>query len=140
MGIGSQWWVQPAEDNTLFLRRWRMTHQGAVLQGYNNELVKHIEDLCIQREELNKQIRQSEEEKKQIQDEIEILTKRLECVHESLAWKNAAQKELDKILAESELAYAKILESSRMLLNALKTEIGNLDKTIVLKSSHTGDI
>uniref|UniRef100_A0A8D2LU70 Sjoegren syndrome nuclear autoantigen 1 n=1 Tax=Varanus komodoensis TaxID=61221 RepID=A0A8D2LU70_VARKO len=82
-----------------------MTHQGAVLQGYNNELVKHIEDLCIQREELNKQIRQSEEEKKQIQDEIEILTKR-----------------------------------SRMLLNALKTEIGNLDKTIVLKSSHTGDI
>ncbi|XP_062981210.1 microtubule nucleation factor SSNA1-like [Elgaria multicarinata webbii] len=117
-----------------------MTHQGAVLQGYNNELVKHIEALCIQREELNKQIGQAEEEKNQIQDEIKILTKRLECTCESLAWKNAAQKELDKMLAETELAYEKILESSRMLLNVLKTEMGNLDKTIALKSNGTGDM
>uniref|UniRef100_A0A8V5FM60 Uncharacterized protein n=1 Tax=Melopsittacus undulatus TaxID=13146 RepID=A0A8V5FM60_MELUD len=41
-----------------------MTQQGAVLQGYNNELVKCIEDLCMQKEELNKQIQQAEEEKK----------------------------------------------------------------------------
>uniref|UniRef100_A0A8C3EYH8 Uncharacterized protein n=1 Tax=Corvus moneduloides TaxID=1196302 RepID=A0A8C3EYH8_CORMO len=50
-----------------------MTQQGAVLQGYNNELVKCIEDLCMQKEELNKQIRQAEEEKNKLQHEIQIL-------------------------------------------------------------------
>uniref|UniRef100_A0A8B9MEX4 SSNA1 n=1 Tax=Accipiter nisus TaxID=211598 RepID=A0A8B9MEX4_9AVES len=50
-----------------------MTQQGAVLQGYNNELVKCIEDLCMQKEELNKQIQQAEEEKSKLQHEIQIL-------------------------------------------------------------------
>uniref|UniRef100_A0A8C3UNX8 Uncharacterized protein n=1 Tax=Catharus ustulatus TaxID=91951 RepID=A0A8C3UNX8_CATUS len=50
-----------------------MTQQGAVLQGYNNELVKCIEDLCMQKEELNKQIQQAEEEKTKLQHEIQIL-------------------------------------------------------------------
>uniref|UniRef100_A0A8D2NG14 SSNA1 n=2 Tax=Passerellidae TaxID=1729112 RepID=A0A8D2NG14_ZONAL len=50
-----------------------MTQQGAVLQGYNNELVKCIEDLCMQKEELNKQIQQAEEEKNKLQHEIQIL-------------------------------------------------------------------
>uniref|UniRef100_A0A670J4V2 SS nuclear autoantigen 1 n=1 Tax=Podarcis muralis TaxID=64176 RepID=A0A670J4V2_PODMU len=80
-----------------------MTHQGAVLQGYNNELVKHIEDLYMQREEVSKQIREAEEEK-------------------------------------TALTYEKILESSRMLLNVLKAETGNLDKTIMLNRNVTGDI
>ncbi|XP_061443881.1 microtubule nucleation factor SSNA1-like [Rhineura floridana] len=118
----------------------RMTHQGAVLQGYNNELVKCIEDLCMQREELNKQIVEAEEEKNKIQDEVEMLTKQLDCVCESLAWKNATQKKLDELLAETQLAYEKILESSRMLLNVLKTEMGNLDKIVVLNSNVTGAI
>uniref|UniRef100_A0A8U8B5D0 Uncharacterized protein n=1 Tax=Geospiza parvula TaxID=87175 RepID=A0A8U8B5D0_GEOPR len=50
-----------------------MTQQGAVLQGYNNELVKCIEDLCMQKEELNKQIQQAEEERNKLQHEIQIL-------------------------------------------------------------------
>ncbi|XP_053116160.1 microtubule nucleation factor SSNA1-like [Hemicordylus capensis] len=112
-----------------------MTHQGAVLQGYNNELVKSIEDLCVQREELDKQIRQAEEEKNKLQGEIKMLTKQLGHVCESLTWKNAACKELDMVLAETEVAYEKILESSRMLLNVLKIETGNLDKIIALKSN-----
>ncbi|XP_048338370.1 Sjoegren syndrome nuclear autoantigen 1 homolog [Sphaerodactylus townsendi] len=116
-----------------------MTHQGAVLQGYNNELVKHLEDLSVHREELDKQIRQAEQEKKVVQDEIETLTVQLRRVCESLTWKNAMQKELDKILAETEVAYEKILESSRILLNVLKTETGNLDKVIALKNNVPGD-
>uniref|UniRef100_A0A8C0F2F7 SSNA1 n=3 Tax=Strigidae TaxID=30459 RepID=A0A8C0F2F7_BUBBB len=50
-----------------------MTQQGAVLQGYNNELVKCIEDLRMQKEELNKQIQQAEEEKSKLQHKIQIL-------------------------------------------------------------------
>uniref|UniRef100_A0A8C4UQH0 Uncharacterized protein n=1 Tax=Falco tinnunculus TaxID=100819 RepID=A0A8C4UQH0_FALTI len=50
-----------------------MTQQGAVLQGYNNELVKCIEDLCMQKEELNKQIQEAKEEKKRLQHQIQIL-------------------------------------------------------------------
>ncbi|XP_050793584.1 microtubule nucleation factor SSNA1-like [Gopherus flavomarginatus] len=102
-----------------------MTQQGAVLQGYNNELVKCIEDLCMQREELNKQIQQAELEKNKLQHEIRILSEQLECVCESLAQKTASRNELDKILAETETAYMKILDSSRMLLNVLKKEVGN---------------
>lgn len=116
-----------------------MTHQGAVLQSYNNEMVKCIEDLSTHREELNKQIKQAEEERSKIQNEIEMLTKQLECVCESLTWKSAAQKELDQILAETEMAYEKILESCRMMLNVLKTETGNLDRTIALKSNVNED-
>ncbi|XP_054847086.1 microtubule nucleation factor SSNA1-like [Eublepharis macularius] len=116
-----------------------MTHQGAVLQGYNNELVKYLEDLIVHREQLNRQIRQAEQEKKMVQDEIAVLTVQLGHVCESLAWKSATQKELDKVLAETEVAYEKILESSRILLNVLKTETGNLDKVIALKNNVSGD-
>lgn len=116
-----------------------MTHQGAVLQRYNNELVKYLEDLNLRREELDGEIRQAEQEKKVVQDEIAKLTAQLGHVCESLAWKHAAQKELDKILAETEVAYEKILESSRILLNVLKTETGNLDKVIALKNNVPAD-
>ncbi|XP_064300952.1 microtubule nucleation factor SSNA1 isoform X2 [Phalacrocorax carbo] len=115
----------------------RMTQQGAVLQGYNNELVKCIEDLCMQKEELNKQIQQAEEEKNKLQHEIQVLSEQLECVCENLAQKVASRNELDKILAETEAAYMKILDSSRTLLNVLKKEVGSLKHTPELKTNVT---
>ncbi|OPJ85408.1 Sjoegren syndrome nuclear autoantigen 1 isoform B [Patagioenas fasciata monilis] len=69
-----------------------MTQQGAVLQGYNNELVKCIEDLCIQKEELNRQIQQAEEEKNKLQHEIQVLKDQLDCVCENLAQKQGSQQ------------------------------------------------
>lgn len=114
-----------------------MTQQGAVLQGYNNELVKCIEDLCMQKEELNKQIQQAEEEKNKLQHEIQVLTEQLECVCENLAQKVASRNELDKILAETEAAYMKILDSSRTLLNVLKKEVGSLKHSPDLKTNVT---
>lgn len=124
-----------------FREQWqssgRMTQQGAVLQGYNNELVKCIEDLCMQKEELNKQIQQAEEEKNKLQHEIQILSEQLECVCENLAQKVASRNELDKILAETEAAYMKILDSSRTLLNVLKKEVGSLKHTPELKTNVT---
>ncbi|XP_064018867.1 microtubule nucleation factor SSNA1-like isoform X4 [Pogoniulus pusillus] len=64
-----------------------MTQQGAVLQGYNNELVKCIEDLCMQKQELTKEIQQAEEEKNKLQHEIQVLNEELERVCENLAQK-----------------------------------------------------
>ncbi|XP_057230149.1 microtubule nucleation factor SSNA1-like isoform X1 [Malurus melanocephalus] len=118
-------------------RESKMTQQGAVLQGYNNELVKCIEDLCMQKEELNKQIQQAEEEKNKLQHEIQVLSEQLECVCENLAQKVASRNELDKILAETEAAYMKILDSSRTLLNVLKKEVGSLKHSPDLKTNVT---
>ncbi|NXK93388.1 SSNA1 protein, partial [Formicarius rufipectus] len=103
-----------------------MTQQGAALQGYNNELVRCIEDLSMQREELSKEIQQAEEERNKLQHEIQALSEQLEHVCENLAQKVASRNELDKILAETEAAYMKILDSSRTLLTVLKKEVGSL--------------
>ncbi|XP_035401193.1 microtubule nucleation factor SSNA1-like isoform X1 [Cygnus atratus] len=116
---------------------WRMTQPGAILQGYNNELVKYIEDLCLQKEELNKQIQQAEEEKNKLQHEIQTLNEQLEHVCENLDQKIALRNDLSKILNEAETAYMKILDSSRTLLNVLKKEVGDLKHTPELKSNVT---
>ncbi|NXG16498.1 SSNA1 protein, partial [Grallaria varia] len=110
-----------------------MTQQGAVLQGYNNELVKCIEDLNMQREELSKQIQKAEEERNKLQHEIQVLNEQLEHVCENLAQKVSSRNELDKILAETEAAYMKILDSSRTLLDVLKKEVGSLRHSPDLK-------
>ena len=35
-----------------------MAENGAALQGYNNELVKCIEDLCVKRDDVSREIKQ----------------------------------------------------------------------------------
>ncbi|XP_048368061.1 Sjoegren syndrome nuclear autoantigen 1 [Sphaerodactylus townsendi] len=114
-----------------------MTHQGAALQSYNNELVKCIEDLCLKRDELTKQIRLEEEEKVKLQNEIRLLTEKLARINENLARKMASRNEFDKTIAETEAAYMKILESSQTLLNVLKKEAGSLTKATDMKSTGT---
>lgn len=51
------------------------------LSGYNNELVKCIEDLREKREELNKLILREEEDKMKVQKELTILNERLKKVN-----------------------------------------------------------
>lgn len=105
-----------------------MTQQAAALQTYNNELVKCIEDLCSKRDELNRQIRQEEDEKERLQHDIRVLSEKLSRVNESLAQRLATRSNLDRTIAETEAAYTKILESSQSLLSVLKQEAGNLSK------------
>ncbi|TGZ60828.1 hypothetical protein CRM22_008321 [Opisthorchis felineus] len=96
-----------------------MSHQGAALQNYNNELVKY---LCKKREELQRQIQRDETERARLQREISVLTDRLTNVNESLQKKLATRSEYDHTIAESETAYMKILESSQTLLTVLRKE------------------
>ncbi|KER30249.1 hypothetical protein T265_13215, partial [Opisthorchis viverrini] len=84
-----------------------MSHQGAALQNYNNELVKCFEDLCKRREELQRQIQQDETERARLQREINVLNDRLTNVNESLQKKLATRSEYDRTIAESETAYMK---------------------------------
>lgn len=100
-----------------------MSQQGAVLQSYNNELVKCIEDLCTKRDELQSQILFEEEEKSKLQNDIRILTEKLAKVNESLAKKISSRNEYDKMISDTETAYMKILESSQALLHVLKKEV-----------------
>ncbi|KAG9354460.1 hypothetical protein JZ751_001170 [Albula glossodonta] len=116
-----------------------MTLQRAALQTYNNELVKCIEELCLKRERLDRQIQQEEEEKGRLQHDISVLTEKLSRVNESLARRLAARTSFNRTIAETEAAYMKvtsplpgqhfqILESSQALLSVLKQETGNLSK------------
>uniref|UniRef100_A0A087YIC0 Sjogren syndrome nuclear autoantigen 1 n=3 Tax=Poecilia TaxID=8080 RepID=A0A087YIC0_POEFO len=106
-----------------------MTQQAAALQTYNNELVKCIEDLCSKRDELNRQIRLEEDEKERLQQDIRLLSEKLSRVNESMAQRLTTRANLDRTIAETEAAYAKILESSQSLLSVLKQEAGNLNKS-----------
>ncbi|XP_026153573.1 microtubule nucleation factor SSNA1 [Mastacembelus armatus] len=106
-----------------------MTQQAAALQTYNNELVKCIEDLCSKREELNRQIKQEEEEKERLEHDIRVLSEKLSRVNESLGQRLAALTTFDRTIAETKAAYTKILESSQSLLSVLKQETENLSKT-----------
>ena len=100
-----------------------MTQQGAVLQSYNNELVKCIEDLCSKRDDLHRQITTEEDERNKVQNDIRILTERLAKINESLSRKLAARNEYDRTISETEAAYMKIIENSQSLLHVLKKEV-----------------
>ena len=67
-----------------------------------------IEDLCSKRDELQRQILEEEEEKRKIQNDIQILTERLAQVNESLAQKMATRSDYDHTIAETEAAYKKV--------------------------------
>ncbi len=82
--------------------------KGASLQNYNNELVKCIDDLREKREEVNRQILASEEEKAKIQKDLSILTERLQKINENLVRKTQARNEYDKTIQETEAAYMKV--------------------------------
>uniref|UniRef100_A0A3Q4I093 Sjogren syndrome nuclear autoantigen 1 n=1 Tax=Neolamprologus brichardi TaxID=32507 RepID=A0A3Q4I093_NEOBR len=114
-----------------------MTQQAAALQTYNNELVKCIEELCSKRDELNRQIKQEEEEKERLQHDIRVLSEKLSRVNESLTQRLAARSTFDRTIAETEAAYTKILESSQSLLSVLKQEAGNLSKATENKYTKT---
>ncbi|KAK9822486.1 hypothetical protein WJX81_001071 [Elliptochloris bilobata] len=103
-----------------------MAAQGAILQNHNNELVTCIEELREKREALQVQIRDEELEKSKIQQDLQVLTKRLSHINESLQRKVLAREEYDKVIQETESAYVKILESSQTLLTILKKESANI--------------
>ncbi|CAL1684281.1 unnamed protein product [Lasius platythorax] len=108
-----------------------MSQHGAALQTYNQELVKCLEEMKLRRAELQAQIESQEEEKNNLQHEIEKMSCKLTHLNDSLAKRIAVRNEYDRTIADTETAYMKILESSQLLLNMIKKEAVSLDQTLV---------
>ncbi|KZC05131.1 PREDICTED: Sjoegren syndrome nuclear autoantigen 1 homolog [Dufourea novaeangliae] len=108
-----------------------MSQHGAALQAYNQELVKCLEEMKIRRIELQTQIDSQEEEKNNLQREIEKLSYKLTRLNDSLTKTIAVRNEYDRTISDTETAYIKILESSQLLLNMIKREATNLDQTLI---------
>lgn len=100
-----------------------MTSQGAALQVYNNELVKCIENLNLRRDTIQREIIEEENEKNKLQNDIRLLSENLSKIVQSLAQKIQLRNELDKTLTETQKAYDTILDTSKSLLNNVRTEL-----------------
>eukprot|EP00892_Ulva_mutabilis_P010964 jgi/Ulvmu1/823/UM010_0197.1 len=114
-----------------------MATQGTALQTQNNELVKCIEELKDKREMLIRSIREDESEKTRIQQDLQTLTKRLAQINDALSSKHGARTDYEKIIHETEQAYAKIVESSHTLLSVLKKEASSIGKRATAPPSPT---
>ena len=80
------------------------------------------------RDDIIRQIKQEEEEKRKLEEQIDALTERHSKLNDSLSRRRSKKKEYDRTLGQSEEAYKKIVESSHTLLHVLKTEVQNLDQ------------
>ncbi len=61
-----------------------MASQGASLQNYNTELIKMLENIKEQRDEVQLEIDAEESEKRQIEDQMRVMSLRLQEINESL--------------------------------------------------------
>ena len=105
-----------------------MANQGASLQNYNTELIKMLETIKENRDEVQIEIDAEETEKRQIEEQMRMLTMRLQELNDSLGKKYNTRHEFDKTISETENAFNKILESSQTLLHVLKKEGASLNK------------
>ena len=71
-----------------------------------------IETIKGQRTDIQAEISGEEEEKRQIEHQMNMLNERLGEIHASLQKKYATRNEYDRTIQETEGAFVKILESS----------------------------
>jgi len=103
-----------------------MARQGAALQNYNNELVKSLEELCQRRHTLQSAIDTEQSEREDLERQKQAIQDRLQLVNSSLNEKLTTKAEYDRVIGEAESAYMKILESSQVLLNVVKSKSQDL--------------
>ncbi|KAG5345865.1 SSNA1 protein, partial [Acromyrmex heyeri] len=92
--------------------------------------LKGLEEMKVRRFELQAQIESQEEEKNNLQREIEKMSCKLTQLNDSLTKRITIRNEYDRTIADTEAAYVKILESSQLLLNMIKKEAVSLDQTL----------
>ncbi|XP_047118159.1 Sjoegren syndrome nuclear autoantigen 1 homolog isoform X2 [Schistocerca piceifrons] len=110
-----------------------MAQHGALLQTYNQELVKCLEELKRTRGELQLQIDKAEEEKCLKEKELKKLSSDLSRINQVLDDKIAKRNALDKTISETEGAYVKILESSKVLLDMIRRETMTVKHSLTKK-------
>ena len=82
------------------------------LNNTNTELVKMMDTIIKQKNEIQVLIDQEEDEKRQIEEQMRSLAERLDQLNQSLGKKQHTRNEYDKTINETQSAFNKILESS----------------------------
>ena len=72
--------------------------QGQHLNNTNSELVKMMDNITSQKNEIQDLINQEEDEKRQIEEQMKALADRLETIDNSLAKKYVTRNEYDKTI------------------------------------------
>ena len=104
--------------------------QAASLQNYNSELVKSLEGIRERRENLLIDMKKDNDEKAEINQNMDKLSQELEELNMSLQYKENLKKEFDKVISNTELAYYKLLEGSQTLLAILQRDEDSLQKKL----------
>lgn len=77
---------------------------------------------------LDNLIADKEEEKQQIIDDVSILNKRLMALEKSIQKKKIQYEKYDKTLKDAESAFMKITDSTKSLLQIVKTNMGEIQR------------
>ena len=102
--------------------------QAASLQNYNTELVKSLEGIRERRENLLIDMKKDNDEKAEINQNMDKLSQELEELNMALQYKENLKKEFDKVISNTEKAYFKLLEGSQTLLAILKRDEASLQQ------------
>ena len=95
-------------------------------QNYIIDMIKRIENLREKREDMNRQISKQEQDKKELERQLSILTDKMNTLNTELTRNIVLRNEYNRTIQETEGAYMKILESSQTLLHVLNRETNNL--------------
>lgn len=105
----------------------------AVLQRYNVDLLKCLDDMKYRRDDIHKEILTLQNEQIKIQSDLGELTSRLSKINESICHKIAEQENCDRTIAEYEVAFTKLIEGSEHLLTSLRHAVETVLPDIVLR-------
>ena len=103
--------------------------QGAAIQSYNNEVVRCLQQLELQRRELQSQIDADEREKAELEAKRQAVEAKLCSVNAALEDKLEKREKYDKAIQESRKAHQSIMESSQVLLNVVKKDLKELNSS-----------
>ena len=99
-----------------------VSNPGASLSNTNAELVKIIEGIKKDQNDIQTVIAREEEEKHDIEQKIGVMNERLEEIKASLQKKYITRADYEKTINETEGAFVKILESQQTLLHVMRKE------------------
>ncbi|CAH1799101.1 unnamed protein product [Owenia fusiformis] len=116
-----------------------MATQSLLLQGYNGELIKLIDDMRKRKKELLKEMKDEEEEGRHVHNEIRSLTDRLMNINKSLSEKMEARVQFDRAIENTESSYKRLLEASEMMIQGVRHNYKILGEEMPEASSEDHD-
>ncbi|XP_055382466.1 uncharacterized protein LOC129612734 [Condylostylus longicornis] len=99
-----------------------MSKNGAVLQSFNIELVKYTEFIRDRNEQISLEIKELEEEKKQVTDKIIALEKELSIINKNLDEKYKKKEKCQQAIDQSNIGIGKLLDSIKSLTSLMRKE------------------